>query len=203
MTKARPAGGYSAELFADLDSQPAPKALTETGVGDLRGLIHGRPGAAATPTPPAPVVQLPPAATAAPTPTSTGRPGSVKTEQSNMRIPLADADLIKKIREELDMSNGELITTAIGELYTDGDLATLFQPRHQPGDLFETRATRLPLKRQPDTTFVMVSYRLTASDFATLDRIQREVGARSRGQLITTALRAWVRRTHPHHIDPT
>lgn len=203
MTKARPTKGYSPDLFKDLDSQPAPAALNETGVGQLKSLLHGRPAAPVTPLPTAAVEPPTQPAPAAPTPVSTARPGAVKTEQSNMRIPLADADLIKTIREELDMSNGELITTAIGDLYMAGVLADLFQSRPQPGALFETRATRLPLKRQPDTVHVMVSYRLTPSDFATLDRIQREVGARSRGQLITTALREWVRRNHPQHIDPT
>lgn len=201
MTKARRTTGYSSAMFEDLDSQPAPKALSQAGVGELRSLIHTRPTApSVTPAEPQPTA----ATTPPPAPgNTTSRPGSVKTEQSNMRVPIDDADLIKKVREDLDMSNGELITTAIGDLYMAGDLAALFQQRQPTGSLFETRATRLPLKRQPDTVHVMVSYRLTPSDFATLDRIQREVGARSRGQLIITAMREWVRRNHPQHTDPT
>ncbi len=196
MTKARRHTGYSADMFKDLDNQPAPKALSESGVGELRTLIQARHSA------PAPTAPMTPPLEPAPVPVTTGNPGSVKTEQSNMRIPIADASLIKQIRDKLDMSNGELITTAIGELYLAGHLATLFQQR-QPGALFETRAARLPLKQEPGTVYAMVSYRLTPTDFATLDRIQREVGARSRGHLITTAMREWVRRNHPEHASTT
>lgn len=184
--KAHRAGGYSPEVFKDLESQPAPAALHQAGVGDLRSILGPRDETA--PTPAAPV----PAARPTVQPATTGRPGSFGTVQSNMRIPVDDADLLKRVRDELDLSTGEVITTAVGELYQAGQLAHHFRPRPEPGALFETRATRLPWKKPADTKYAIVSYRLTPTDFATLDAIQREVGARSRGQLITTAIREWV-----------
>lgn len=195
-TKARPTTGYSAAAFEDLDTQPAPKALSGNGVGDLRRLLPDRPTTPPVQTSPTPypTIQAPVQQAQI---ISAGRPGSFGTVQSNMRIPTEDAELLKRVRTELDMSSGELITTAIAELYQSGDLAPLFV-RHTPhGTLFETRATRLPSKKPADTRYSIVSYRLTPTDFATLDAIQREVGARSRGKLITTAVREWVTRNQP------
>lgn len=183
------AGGYSREAFKDLDSQPAPAALHQAGVGDLRSILGPRD----EPTTPAAVAAPVTRPAVHPAPVTAGRPGSFGTVQSNMRIPVDDADLLKRVRDELDLSTGEVITTAIGELYQAGQLAHHFRPRPEPGALFETRATRLPWKKPADTKYAIVSYRLTPTDFATLDTIQREVGARSRGQLITTAVREWVR----------
>lgn len=188
MTKARHTTGYSAEVFKDLDNQPAPAALNPTGVGNLRGLLGQRPTAPAptpVPTPDTLAVQRGPV-----------RPRTFNTVQSNMRIPIEDAELLKRIRTELDLSSGEVIVTAIGELHASGDLAALFVRDTPAGALFETRATRLPSKLPADTRYSIVSYRLTPTDFATLDALQEQVGARSRGQLITTAVRAWANRNH-------
>ncbi len=210
MTKARPNTGYSSDVFRDIDTLPAPKALTDTGVGDLRGLFPPRPAAAepatAEPAPmPSPAPASAPATVtelAAPVGESGGRrrsspaPNADRTLQSNMRIPVAMAELLKQIRTDLEWSTGELITTAVGELYLAGKLADLFSNRQQPGGggLFQTRASRLPTKTDENTAYSIVSYRLTPADFDTLDRIKDEVGARSRGHLITTAVRAWANR---------
>ncbi len=212
MTKARPNTGYSSDAFRDIDTMPAPKALTDTGVGDLRGLFPPRP-ATSEPEPataePAPMTS--PAPTSAPAvvtqlaapvgQSGVRRPSSPaqnadRTMQSNMRIPVAMAELLKQLRTELEWSTGELITTAVGELYLAGELADLFSNRQQPGGggLFQTRASRLPTKTDENTVHSIVSYRLTPADFDTLDRIKDEVGARSRGHLITTAVRAWANR---------
>ncbi len=112
------------------------------------------------------------------------------TRPTNITVPVKLFKKIAQAREEMGVSTGELIAIAI-ETHIDelpALLAASNRPPATPGGMFSTRASRLP--RRGDEPERPITYRMTSQDLAVIDGLVESLGARSRGHLITTALRA-------------
>lgn len=135
------------------------------------------------------------AAVAGPPPTEdvaqpSGPSGPVRA--SNVHIPVELLDAFTEAKATHNLSNGELIITAIEASY-DELRRQLRPPSATGGSLFAQRVSRAP--RTPTGPVTPVNYRLRADDYATLDRLVRDLGASSRSHLISAALRNYLGRT--------
>lgn len=112
---------------------------------------------------------------------------------SNVHIPADLLDAFNAAKTTQKLSNGELIITAIEATYAELR-RHLSPPSATGGSLFAPRVSRPP--RLPTTGPVTpVNYRLRPDDYATLDRLVRDLGASSRSHLISEALRTYLSRT--------
>lgn len=112
---------------------------------------------------------------------------------SNVHIPAELLDAFNTAKATEKLSNGELIITAIEATYEELQ-RQLRPPSATGGSLFAPRVSRPP--RVPAKGPVTpVNYRLRPDDYATLDRLVRDLGASSRSHLISEALRAYLSRT--------
>lgn len=122
-----------------------------------------------------------------------GAEASGPVRASNVHIPVELIEAFNTAKTEQKLSNGELIITAIEATYADLQ-RQLRPPSPTGGSLFVQRVTRPP--RLPAAGPVTpVNYRLRPDDYATLDRLVRDLGASSRSHLITEALRGYLNRT--------
>ncbi|MBA3019667.1 hypothetical protein [Propionicimonas sp.] len=128
-----------------------------------------------------------------PRPRRPGRPTKPQDDSdaarpTNITVPVALFDQIQLARETRSVSTGELIAIAI-ETHI-AELPDLIAASNRPatGGMFSTRASRLP--RRGDEPERPITYRMTSQDLAVIDNLVENYGARSRGHLITTALRA-------------
>lgn len=162
---------------------------TQPGQGSpLRGLARRQPSA---PTPPATsggnAIDTPPLQTGKPT---TTQPETVLRPTihrgSTAMLPGSLVAWVDQRRTETSLSAGSIVVAAIERhledlplLLRDGSVASAagFQTREKIRD---------PLREQT-TVF---AYRLSGEDFATLDRLVADLGARDRTHLIRTALTA-------------
>lgn len=113
---------------------------------------------------------------------------SVATRPTNVTVPESLRGKIHAARVERGVSTGELIAIAI-ETHI-AELPDLIADSNRPAHtgMFSTRATRLP--RRGDEPERPITYRMTSQDLAVIDNLVESLGARSRGHLIATALRA-------------
>lgn len=112
---------------------------------------------------------------------------------SNVHIPAELLDAFNTAKASHKLSNGELIITAIEATYEELQ-RQLRPPSATGGSLFAPRVSRPP--RLPAKGPVTpVNYRLRPDDYATLDRLVRDLGASSRSHLISEALRTYLSRT--------
>jgi len=112
---------------------------------------------------------------------------------SNVHIPAELLDAFNAAKASQKLSNGELIITAIEATYEELQ-RQLRPPSATGGSLFAPRVSRPP--RLPAKGPVTpVNYRLRPDDYATLDRLVRDLGASSRSHLISEALRTYLSRT--------
>lgn len=132
------------------------------------------------------------------TTTDPGLPGGAvevggPVRASNVHIPAELLDAFNTAKASHKLSNGELIITAIEATYEELQ-RQLRPPSATGGSLFAPRVSRPP--RLPAKGPVTpVNYRLRPDDYATLDRLVRDLGASSRSHLISEALRTYLSRT--------
>lgn len=108
---------------------------------------------------------------------------------SNVHVPVALLESIARTCKERGLSHGELIISAIE--HTHADLAGLIHPATTAGgSLFASRRSRAV--RSKDGPLTPLNYRLRASDFEVIDQLVEDFSASSRGDLITTALAAYL-----------
>lgn len=188
------------EDFAQ-DDRPRlpPRGRRGTGTGDTAGPVAAGPVPAPTteqppsPAQPAPATPEPPAGT---TPTSAPGEAPAKPAQaqnrmrpSNVHVPVMLLEPIDEACKSRGMSHGELIIAAIESTYAE--LPGLIRPSTTTGgSLFATRRSRAV--RSKDGPLSPLNYRLRGADFAVIDQLVEELGASSRGDLITTALSAYL-----------
>jgi len=181
--------------------------LDTEGEEDLGGLLPRRssPAAPATPTP-IPRTTTRPADEPGPsTPTvEPGRPAPAKkrkksdgTEKtpvsrtadtvvkpSNAHIPIELMEPLREYKARSGHSNGETIIAAIESTYPR--LSEVITPKETGGSLFGARRSKAA--RTVTGPLTSLNYRLQAQDYEVLDRVCDELGATSRGHLITEAL---------------
>lgn len=110
------------------------------------------------------------------------------TRATNITVPAELFDRIAEAREQQQLSTGELIAAAIEAQIADLSNLIAAANTTRTTSMFSTRATRLPRRgAEPEKP---ITYRMTAQDLAIIDDLVEQYGARSRGQLITIALRA-------------
>jgi hypothetical protein len=133
---------------------------------------------------------LPVAAAAPPTPDPGTKGTESKIRASNVHIPVVLLEPIAALKKRTGLSNGEVIIDAIEKTYAN--LTDLIQPGEQAGgSLFSLRHTRIA--RTNDGPLTPFNYRIREEDYTTLDRLVEQLGAASRGHLITVALTAYLR----------
>ena len=111
------------------------------------------------------------------------------TRPTNITVPVTIFNKLKTAREQKGVSTGELIAHAIESHLSElPELLAASDRPITPGGMFNTRARRLP--RRGDEPERPITYRMTSQDLAVIDDLVDSLGARSRGHLITAALRA-------------
>lgn len=166
--RAASAGTASTEASAPTGSAPEPGPAPRTDP------------AAATPTTAPPEVPAGDGSTAVP---------QNRMRPSNVHVPVSLLEPIEEACRSRGMSHGELIIAAIETTYAE--LPALIRPSTTTGgSLFATRRSRAV--RSKDGPLSPLNYRLRGADFAVIDQLVEELGASSRGDLITTALTAYL-----------
>lgn len=125
----------------------------------------------------------------APTPDPGTKGPESRVRPSNVHIPVALLEPIAQMKKTQGLSNGEIIISSIEGTYAD--LKDLIHPAPTAGgNLFASRRSRA--SRANDGPLTPLNYRLREADYATLDQLVDELGASSRGHLITVALTAYL-----------
>lgn len=107
---------------------------------------------------------------------------------SNVQIPVSLLEpLLTRCTAE-GRSHGEMIIHALEN--THQLLPTLLHPATTGGSLFGARASRAT--RSADGPFTPLGYRLRNADYRVLDELVTDLGASSRGHLISVALSAYL-----------
>lgn len=159
-------------------AQSAPPAATAA-------RISKRAKSARTPAPAAPTEPQP-----APTPAPAARSGRTPIRSTSVHVPVGLREKINAERARTGRSNGEIVIRAI-ELNLD-QLAALFSEHGRgasAGRLFQQRVSRGA--RLSDGPLSPINVRLFEPDFEVLDELVEQVGAFSRGHLISVTLTAY------------
>lgn len=191
------------DLVKDDRPRLPPRGRRGTGTGGAPGPVAAEPAPAPTmeqppsPTQTAPTTPQPPAE-ATPTPAPVDAPVDAparpveaqnRMRPSNVHVPVTLLEPIDEACRSRGMSHGELIIAAIEATYAE--LPGLIRPSTTTGgSLFATRRSRAV--RSKDGPLSPLNYRLRGADFAVIDQLVDELGASSRGDLITTALTAYL-----------
>lgn len=117
------------------------------------------------------------------------RPHTGALTASNVHIPLAVLDDVKKTQAERNMASGDVIIVAIEATYER--LKVLLRPRATAGgNLFGARVSR-PARTPLTEPVTPLTYRLTSEEYEVLDRLVDELGATSRSHLVRVALNTY------------
>ncbi len=139
-------------------------------------------------TPPAPAAPTEPQP--APTPAPAARSGRTPIRSTSVHVPVGLREKINAERARTGRSNGEIVIRAI-ELNLD-QLSALFSEHGRgasAGRLFQQRVSRGA--RLSDGPLSPINVRLFEPDFEVLDELVEQVGAFSRGHLISVTLTAY------------
>ncbi len=139
-------------------------------------------------TPPAPAAPTEPHP--APTPAPSARSGRTPIRSTSVHVPVGLREKINAERARTGRSNGEIVIRAI-ELNLD-QLSALFSEHGRgasAGRLFQQRVSRGA--RLSDGPLSPINVRLFEPDFEVLDELVEQVGAFSRGHLISVTLTAY------------
>lgn len=104
---------------------------------------------------------------------------------SSVHIPTELIASVIEYRDAHDMSNGQVLITAIEFSYAK--LRELIHPGSTGGGLFQQRATKG--SRNNEGPVSPLNIRLYKADYTVIDNLVAEVGAFSRGHLATVSLR--------------
>lgn len=108
-----------------------------------------------------------------------------RVRPSNVHIPVRLWEPLAQLCQRQGLSHGEAIIVALED--THPRLKDLIRPAITTGgSLFDTRRSRAA--RSADGPLTPLNYRLREADFEVLDGLVEQVGASSRGHLITVAL---------------
>lgn len=143
-------------------------------------------------TPPVPVVLAPDPepAPVPPQPARAARSGRTPIRSTSVHVPVGLREKINAERARTGRSNGEIVIRAI-ELNLD-QLPALFSKHGRGasvGSLFQQRVSRGA--RLSDGPLSPINVRLFEPDFEVLDELVEQVGAFSRGHLISVTLTAY------------
>lgn len=112
-----------------------------------------------------------------------------RVRPSNVHIPVRLLEPLAQLCHLRGLSHGEAIIVAIEE--THPRLGDLIRPAPTTGgSLFDSRRSRAA--RTADGPLTPLNYRLREADFEVLDGLVEQLGASSRGHLITAALTAYL-----------
>lgn len=115
---------------------------------------------------------------------------SLGARQTVVSIPVSLREQVVRERDREGSSNGFVLIKAIETVYGDLQGAFTAGPEPTPGGLFGSRSAR-PVRQASGETLCALNVRLRAADFEILDQLVVDVGATSRSDLVTTALRLY------------
>lgn len=137
----------------------------------------------------APASAEPPEDPATPTPRRRGRPAKTPggaddiVRRSNINLPVTLLDQLQRVQDEEGLSHGEVFIRALEA--THKQLGDLINPAQVGGGLFTSRRARPARVTGPLST---VNFGMRVADYKVLDQLVEDLGASSRGHLISVAL---------------
>ena len=172
-----PKGSRRPEDMEDVGALPSSALQHLKGSSPLQSLARNR---SADPGPVAHQVET----RKLPTPRRPRTPAEERHKPSTAQVPVRVVELVSAHRTKTDLSAGTIVVEAIDALYEQ--LPRLLRDQENLSSAgFRTRELVPGAAGEPKATF---AFRMTTSDFARLDVLVDELGARNRTHLIVTAL---------------